>query len=181
MVDWCLIVFVWYRLSNAVYGPICADHWSEEWSDETCQQMNYLEVDYDTIQNTTMDSTEYFVVNDTLTVEDIYSVQEARSNDDQSCFSAVNFNCRSFGKKMCLCRYLLTTRASIAHLIVIICRNKQYIWWCDTLGRPIYLLNIVFFLLFQNAGDGTWAITWPPNWPEMLKIILSQMKSDGHL
>ena len=68
--------------------------------------MNYLEVDYDTIQNTTMDSTEYFVVNDTLTVEDIYSVQEARSNDDQSCFSAVNFNCRSFGKKVCLCRYL---------------------------------------------------------------------------
>ena len=81
------------------------------------------------------------------------------------------------------CAYIDTynTRASIAHLIVIICRNKQYIWWCDTLGRPIYLLNIVFFLLFQNAGDGTWAITWPPNWPEMLKIILSQMKSDGHL
>ena len=153
--------------------------------------MNYLEVDYDTIQNTTMDSTEYFVVNDTLTVEDIYSVQEARSNDDQSCFSAVNFNCRSFGKKKCAYVDTYSTCINCALHIVIICRNKQYVWWCDTLGRPIYLLNIVFFsipecgrwnlsnnLAAKLAGDAEDNfVTDEERWPSLAYLVHVRDKS----
>ena len=61
--------------------------------------MNYLGVDYNTIENSPLDSTEYFSINDTLTVDEIFSVQEARSNYYEACTSAVNFNCRPFGNK----------------------------------------------------------------------------------
>jgi len=84
------------RLSNVEYGPVCADNWSDEWSQETCQQMNFLGVNENSVIQKPMDSDQYFSINTTLSVDDIYTVQDARSNYDESCENAIDFECESF-------------------------------------------------------------------------------------
>ena len=90
---------MFYRLSNVDYGPVCANNWSEEWSQETCQQMNFVGVNENSIIQKPLESDRYFSINDTLSIDDIYSVQEGRSNIiDESCENSVDFDCESFGK-----------------------------------------------------------------------------------
>ena len=77
---------------------MCADNWSDEWSQETCQQMNFLGVNENSVIQKPMESDQYFSINATLSVDDIYTVQDARSNYDESCENAIDFECESFGK-----------------------------------------------------------------------------------
>ena len=76
---------------------MCADNWSDEWSQETCQQMNFLGVNENSVIQKPMESDQYFSINATLSVDDIYTVQDARSNYDESCENAIDFECESFG------------------------------------------------------------------------------------
>ena len=77
---------------------MCADNWSDEWSQETCQQMNFLGVNENSVIQKPMESDQYFSINATLSVDDIYTVQDARSNYDESCENSIDFECESFGK-----------------------------------------------------------------------------------
>ena len=95
--DFILVLIVFYRLSNVDYGPVCANNWSEEWSQETCQQMNKVGVNQNSIIQKPMESDQYFSINATLSIDNIYSVQEARSNYDESCENSIGFDCESFG------------------------------------------------------------------------------------
>ena len=85
-------------MENNVYGPICADGWTQDWSDEVCVSMNYLGQVSNSEFNTSAKSSEYFVLNSTLTPNEISHVQEARSSFVDSCDTAVNFECKSFGE-----------------------------------------------------------------------------------
>ena len=84
------------RLENSIYGPICANEWTEEWSDEVCAGMNYLggKVSF----NSTLQASQFFVLNATLRPDDVSHVQEARSYEgNEECSEAINFQCRDFG------------------------------------------------------------------------------------
>ena len=85
-------------MENNVYGPICADGWTQDWSDEVCVSMNYLGQVSNSEFNTSAQVSEYFVLNSTLTPNEISHVQEARSNFVDSCDTAVDFECQSFGE-----------------------------------------------------------------------------------
>ena len=87
-----------YRMDTNVYGPICSDGWSLDWSDEVCAQMNYLGQVPESEFNRTLQESDYFLLNNSLTTDDVSHVQEARSNYQQSCDQAVNFQCQSYGK-----------------------------------------------------------------------------------
>lgn len=99
--EWdCFITFdggsVRARMDTNVYGPICSDGWSLDWSDEVCAQMNYLGQVPESEFNRTLQESDYFLLNNSLTTDDVSHVQEARSNYQQSCDQAVNFQCQSY-------------------------------------------------------------------------------------
>ena len=86
-------------MDNNVYGSICADGWTQDWSDEVCVSMNYQGQVSESEFNTTLQDSEYFLLNSTLTPDDVSHVQAARSNfEGEPCDIAVNFECQSFGK-----------------------------------------------------------------------------------
>ena len=91
--------YVKARMDNNVYGSICANGWTHDWSDEVCVSMNYQGQVSESEFNTTMQDSEYFLLNSTLTPNEVSHVQAARSNfEDEPCDAAVNFECQSFGK-----------------------------------------------------------------------------------
>ena len=85
-------------MDTNVYGPICSDGWSLDWSDEVCAQMNYLGQVPESEFNRTLQESDYFLLNNSLTTDDVSHVQEARSNYQQTCDQAINFQCQSYGK-----------------------------------------------------------------------------------
>ena len=77
---------------------MCGQDWSESWSNEVCEQMNYLGVE--NAWNSTLEASEYFLLNGSLTVDDVSHVQEARSNYIQPCSTdAISFQCQSYSKE----------------------------------------------------------------------------------
>jgi len=100
--EWdCFVTFeggsVKARMDNNVYGSICADGWTQDWSDEVCVSMNYQGQVSESEFNTTLQDSEYFLLNSTLTPNEVSHVQAARSNfEDEPCDAAVNFECQSF-------------------------------------------------------------------------------------
>lgn len=94
----CIVSIDSSRLDRDVYGPICGQDWSEEWSEEVCAQMNFLGVD--SSWNSSLVASEYFLLNGSLTVDDVSHVQEARSNYIQPCGTdAISFQCQSYSKR----------------------------------------------------------------------------------
>jgi len=76
-------------------GPICGQDWSQEWSEEVCAGMNFLGVENS--WNSSLVASEYFLLNGSLTVDDVSHVQEARSNYIQPCGTdAISFQCQSY-------------------------------------------------------------------------------------
>ena len=84
-------------MDNNVYGSICADGWTQDWSDEVCVSMNYQGQVSESEFNTTLQDSEYFLLNSTLTPNEVSHVQAARSNfEDEPCDAAINFEYQSF-------------------------------------------------------------------------------------
>jgi hypothetical protein len=99
-----LYSFDFFRMDNNVYGSICADGWTQDWSDEVCVSMNYQGQVSESEFNTTLQDSEYFLLNSTLTPNEVSHVQAARSNfEDEPGDAAVNFECQSFGKFFLSC------------------------------------------------------------------------------
>ena len=104
-----------YRLDRDVYGPICGQDWSQEWSEEVCAGMNFLGVENS--WNSSLVASEYFLLNGSLTVDDVSHVQEARSNYIQPCGTdAISFQCQSYSKKAALYLSLLFASSLCATL-----------------------------------------------------------------
>ena len=87
-------------MDNNVYGSICADGWTQDWSDEVCVSMNYQGRLNNSEFNTYLQDSEYFLLNSTLTPNEVSHVQAAKSNYAEPCDAAVNFECESFGKNL---------------------------------------------------------------------------------
>ena len=113
----------YFRMENNVYGPICADGWTQDWSDEVCVSMNYLGQVSNSEFNTSVQGSEYFVLNSTLTPNEISHVQEARSNFVDSCDAAVNFECQSFGEIL----HLFTLKVKVFEKIGL---AQKYMFFC---------------------------------------------------
>ena len=99
--------------------------------------MNFLGVE--TSWNSSLVASEYFLLNGSLTVDDVSHVQEARSNYIQPCGTdAISFQCQSYSKKAAfyLSLYYSTT----------FFRNsrKQYSITIQCTYRICILLSVIF-------------------------------------
>jgi hypothetical protein len=89
-----------------VYGPVCANGWTHDWSAATCLQMNFVGVE-DSF-NTTLDSNDFFSLNSSLITDAVDLVQEAKSNYEEPCSESINLQCVDFSKYTC--HWCLTRR-----------------------------------------------------------------------
>ena len=143
-----------YRLDRDVYGPICGQDWSQDWSEEVCAGMNFLGVE--TSWNSSLVASEYFLLNGSLTVDDVSHVQEARSNYIQPCGTdAISFQCQSYSKKAAfyLSLYYSTTlfRNSRKQCSITTIQCTEYVFFCPSFFAT---LNVAFlaFILFKKYG-----------------------------
>ena len=109
---------------------MCADNWSDEWSQETCQQMNFLGVNENSVIQKPMESDQYFSINATLSVDDIYTVQDARSNYDESCENSIDFECESFGTYYQIINVPSSIINFFFHVAKSVCNTKITTYYC---------------------------------------------------
>lgn len=140
-----------YRLDRDVYGPICGQDWSQDWSEEVCAGMNFLGVE--TSWNSSLVASEYFLLNGSLTVDDVSHVQEARSNYIQPCGTdAISFQCQSYSKKaafyLSLYYSAFVTVGSNVPLLYSV--HTEYVFFCPSFFATLNVAFLAFILFIRK-------------------------------
>ena len=150
-VSWCIFLLLSYRLDRDVYGPICGQDWSQDWSEEVCAGMNFLGVE--TSWNSSLVASEYFLLNGSLTVDDVSHVQEARSNYIQPCGTdAISFQCQSYSKKaafyLSLYYSAFVTVGSNVPLLYSV--HTEYVFFCPSFFATLNVAFLAFILFIRK-------------------------------
>ena len=116
-----------------------------------CAGMNFLGVE--TSWNSSLVASEYFLLNGSLTVDDVSHVQEARSNYIQPCGTdAISFQCQSYSKKaafyLSLYYSAFVTVGSNVPLLYSV--HTEYVFFCPSFFATLNVAFLAFILFIRK-------------------------------